>query len=58
MTPLAWLAIPLIATLVAAFAVPRMQRRKSRGFTPAQRADRIRSALVGDMPADTRRVPQ
>jgi hypothetical protein len=57
-TPLAWLAIPLIATLVAALAVPKMQRRRSQGLTAAQRADRLRHALAGDLPADTRGARQ
>lgn len=45
MSPLVWLAIPVVASLLAAVTVPALQRHRSRELTPGQRAERLRRAL-------------
>ena len=45
MSALLWLAIPVLATLVAAVVVPAATRRRGRELTAAQRAARVRRAL-------------
>jgi len=57
-TPLAWLAIPVIATLVAVLVMPRVQRSRSRELTTAERAQRLRSELTrGAAPTDRQGRP-
>jgi hypothetical protein len=45
------LALPLLATAVAAVVVPALARRRSRGLTPAQRAARLQDALAPRHPS-------
>jgi cytochrome c-type biogenesis protein CcmH/NrfF len=42
---IAWLAIPVIVTLLAAIIVPAAARRRGRELPAADRAERIRRAL-------------
>jgi cytochrome c-type biogenesis protein CcmH/NrfF len=46
MTPLLWLAIPLLATLLAAVVVPALARHRRREVPAAERAERMRRALA------------
>ena len=46
MSPLHWLAIPVVVTLIAAVAVPLWRRRQHK-LSPADRAAKVRRALVG-----------
>ena len=46
MSPLAWLAIPVLATIAAAIIVPIGMRRRSVGLTPAERSLRLQRALA------------
>lgn len=45
MSAIAWLAIPVIVTLLAAFIVPASARRRARELPATERAERIRRAL-------------
>lgn len=45
MSAIAWLAIPVIVTLLAAIIVPASARRRGRELPAAERAERIRRAL-------------
>lgn len=45
MSALLWLAIPVLATLVAAVVVPAAARRRGRELTATERAARVRRAL-------------
>jgi cytochrome c-type biogenesis protein CcmH/NrfF len=42
---IAWLAIPVIVTLLAAIIVPAAARRRGRELPAADRAERIRRAM-------------
>ena len=45
MSAIAWLAIPVIVTLLAAIIAPASARRRGRELPAAERAERIRRAL-------------
>lgn len=45
MSPLQWLAIPALATVLAAVAVYAKGRRAARGLSQEQRAAKLRAAL-------------
>ena len=47
MSPLQWLAVPVLATVAAALLVPVLyRRRRAARLSPAQRADRLRRVLA------------
>jgi cytochrome c-type biogenesis protein CcmH/NrfF len=46
MSAMAWLALPVVVTLVAAITVPALARRRSRELPAAERAERLRRALA------------
>ena len=45
MSPLQWLAIPFVVTLIAAFVVPWSLSRAARPLTDEERAARLKIAL-------------
>jgi cytochrome c-type biogenesis protein CcmH/NrfF len=45
-TPLLWLAIPMVTTLLAIVIVPAVARHRRRKLSAAARAERMRRALA------------
>lgn len=50
MTPLAWLAIPVLAALIASLVVGPVHRYRNRPLTGPERVERLRRALGGGSP--------
>lgn len=57
MTAIAWLAIPVLATVIAACVVPAIARDRRRELPAAERAERIRRALVASESSDPEQRP-